>query len=189
MPLAPPPPPPASRAASRPASHAFLPTWQDASAFNQPLSFDTSSVTDMTGMFAVRSTRALAPSLQLYFSWAFPVHAACAAATSRNPRLPAHTSSRIACPPSDLAGRVGVQPAPELRHLQPHEHVPDVLRALRACSGSSLQLNLSWALPMDAAHAAAAPRHPRLPAHTSSRIACPPSDSAGLVGVQPATEL
>eukprot|EP00964_Phaeocystis_antarctica_P085851 scaffold54296_cov36-Phaeocystis_antarctica.AAC.3 len=28
------------------------------------------------------------------------------------------------------AGRVGVQPAAELRHLQQHGHVPDVLRAL-----------------------------------------------------------
>ena len=30
-----------------------------ASAFNQPLSFDTSSVTFMYGMFSVRSVRAL----------------------------------------------------------------------------------------------------------------------------------
>ena len=29
-------------------------TWQAAYAFNQPLSFDTSSVTDMKGMFEVR---------------------------------------------------------------------------------------------------------------------------------------
>jgi len=33
---------------------------QDASAFNQPLSFDTSNVTEMRDMFTVRSARALA---------------------------------------------------------------------------------------------------------------------------------
>ena len=32
-----------------------LPTWQGAATFNLPLSFDTSSVTTMSGMFAVRS--------------------------------------------------------------------------------------------------------------------------------------
>jgi len=36
-------------------------TRQRASAFNQPLSFDTSKVTDMTYMFYVRPARALAP--------------------------------------------------------------------------------------------------------------------------------
>ena len=45
----------------RPASHAFLSTRQGATAFNQPLSFDTSSVTNMGGMFVVRSTHALPP--------------------------------------------------------------------------------------------------------------------------------
>ena len=81
--------PHASRAAPLPASHARLSTRQaasavnqplsfntssvtnmssmfhGASAFNQPLSFDTSKVTTMSYMFYVRSARALAPSLQL----------------------------------------------------------------------------------------------------------------------------
>ena len=39
----------------------LLPTRQSASAFNQPLSFDTSSVTTMQGMFQVRSTPVLSP--------------------------------------------------------------------------------------------------------------------------------
>ena len=39
----------------------LLSTRQGASAFNQPLSWDTSKVTDMYGMFEVRSARALAP--------------------------------------------------------------------------------------------------------------------------------
>jgi len=47
--------------APRPASHALLSTRQNAHAFNQPLSFDTSKVTDMYAMFKVRSARALAP--------------------------------------------------------------------------------------------------------------------------------
>jgi len=53
--------PPASRPASRPALHPLLSTRQFASVFNQPLSFDTSSVTNMYVMFGVRSARALPP--------------------------------------------------------------------------------------------------------------------------------
>ena len=54
-----PPHPPACLPACRPSSYASLSTRQSASAFNQPLSFDTSSVTDMEWMFHVRSARAL----------------------------------------------------------------------------------------------------------------------------------
>ena len=50
--------PPASRPACRPSSYASLCTRQS-TAFNQPLSFDTSSVTSMLDMFKVRSARAL----------------------------------------------------------------------------------------------------------------------------------
>jgi hypothetical protein len=53
-------------------------TWQYASAFNQPLSFDTSKVTNMINMFWVRPARALAPQV---LSRTFFVHAASAAAT------------------------------------------------------------------------------------------------------------
>ena len=52
-----------SRPAPRPASHALLATRQETSAFNQPLSFDTSQVTAMNGMFRVCSARALWPIL------------------------------------------------------------------------------------------------------------------------------
>ena len=72
--------PHASRAAPLPTPHARLSTRQGAFAFNQPLSFDTSKVTSMGGMFAVRSARALAPTA---LSRALPVHAACVAATQR----------------------------------------------------------------------------------------------------------
>ena len=47
--------PPASRSPCRPSSYASLSTRQGASAFNQPLSLDTSSVTSMQYMFYVRS--------------------------------------------------------------------------------------------------------------------------------------
>jgi hypothetical protein len=94
MPLAPPPPhaPPPPGAHLAPASHALLSTRQTASAFNQPLSFDTSKVTDMYAMFHVRSARALAPNLAL--SGAFPVHADAAASYPLS-RLPARTSPPI----------------------------------------------------------------------------------------------
>ena len=55
--------PHASRAVPRPTSHApcaRLSTRQYATAFNQPLSFDTSKVTTMYYMFQVRSACALA---------------------------------------------------------------------------------------------------------------------------------
>jgi len=107
--------PPASRRAPRPASHVPLPsTRQHASAFNQPLSFDTSKVTTMQIMFYVRSARALAPnSLE---SRAFPACMPLAPRRCPTPsRLPARTSPRIAhAPPFDSAVRVGVQPAAEL---------------------------------------------------------------------------
>ena len=60
MPLAPPPltlPPPGAHLA--PHRMPFPSTRQEARAFNQPLSFDTSNVTHMNNMFNVRSARAL----------------------------------------------------------------------------------------------------------------------------------
>jgi len=82
---------PASRLAPLPPRIACpLPsTRQGASAFNQPLSFDTFSVTTMYNMFGVRSARALAPSLELG-----PVHADAAAPYPLS-RLPARTSPPI----------------------------------------------------------------------------------------------
>ena len=69
---------------------------QGALAFNKPLSFDTSSVTDMGVMFEVRSPRALLPTnLQ-------PSPPLRAAAVAR--RLPPpgpYTSPRTICPPFD----------------------------------------------------------------------------------------
>ena len=97
-PLAPAPshalPPPAART-PRPASHALPLTRQNAHAFNQPLSFDTSKVTDMSYMFYVRSARALAPN-----SLESGLPRACRLRRRRPTpsRLPARTSPRIARP-------------------------------------------------------------------------------------------
>ena len=59
-----------------------------------------------------------------------------------------HLSSRVACPPFYSAGRVGVQPAAQLRHVQRHDHVPDVRGALRACPAPPTAL--SRAIPVHA---------------------------------------
>ena len=128
-PLAPPPPhgPLASRPAPRPASYALLPSRQGARAFNQPLSFDTSKVTNTGFMFSVRSARA--PNLQVRPSPSAP-HAyrlrryrPHAPTPSRLPsRLPSRTSPRFVCPAFDLAERAHLQPAAEPRHVQRHGH-------------------------------------------------------------------
>ena len=69
---------------------------QFAKAFNQPLSWDTSSVTDMEHMFDVRSARAPASSLH---SRVLYLHAACAAAAPTPSRLPARLSPLCLCFP------------------------------------------------------------------------------------------
>ena len=76
--VAPTPRPHASRPAPHRASHARLSARQGVTAFNQPLSFDTSKVTDMGYMFDVSSARALTPTA---LTRALPVHADCVAAT------------------------------------------------------------------------------------------------------------
>eukprot|EP00964_Phaeocystis_antarctica_P016220 scaffold8959_cov55-Phaeocystis_antarctica.AAC.3 len=89
---------------------------QYAYAFNQPLSFDASSVTTMYSMFLVRSSPCPAPNLQ-------PRPLLC---TLRAPRSPDCPPTRIPRPaPHALsyrlsAGRVRVQSAAELRHVQRH---------------------------------------------------------------------
>ena len=70
-----------------------LATWQYAAAFNQPLNFDTSSVTDMNSMFGVRSARA-PPSPATLRSWLPPC-------TRLSPPPPPPTPSRL--PPTPHA--------------------------------------------------------------------------------------
>ena len=89
LPHSPPPPP------GWPASHvASFSIRQYATAFNQPLSWDTSNVTDMGGMFYVRSARVpWPPSLQ-----SGPVHAVAAASRTLSPASRhAHGAPHIVC--------------------------------------------------------------------------------------------
>jgi len=113
MPLAPPPPHALPPPGPHLAPHRMpLPsTRQLAKAFNQPLSLDTSEVTDMRYMFYVRSARALAPN-----SLESGLPRACRLRRRRPTpsRLPARTSPRIARPPFDSAASVHVQPAAQL---------------------------------------------------------------------------
>ena len=120
----------------------------------------------MYNMFNVRSSPCPAPSLQ---SSPLPC-------TLRAPR-----SSAALPPPGPhvvphrmpffrlSAGRVGVQPAAELRHLRRHNHEPHVLCALLPVPCPHI---FSQALPCTLR----APRSPAascLPARTSSRTVCP----------------
>ena len=219
-------------------------TRQNAKAFNQPLNFNTSSVTTMDTMFYVCTSPApcaqtpVEPSLARCMrgrrptdppsSWptprpafdsaesevvqpaselrhvprhehgshvqgalcpralrpdssrAFPctLHARPPPHRSSSLCLPARTSPHIVC-----AGREGVQPASELRHVPRHRHDRDVQGALRPYSAlrpslAFLCLHASRA----AQRAAAAPRRP-------PRNVFPPFDSAGREGFQPASEL
>jgi len=154
----------------------------DSSNFNADISnWDTSSVTNMYHMFYVRSARALAPhSLE-----SGPPRTCRLRRHHPAPsRLPSHASRMPA--PFDPAGRVRVQPSAQLRHVQGHKHEQHVLRALRACPGPhSLESGPPRARRMRRRH----PTPSRLPGRTSSRIACPPFDSAVRVRVQPAAQL
>ena len=104
---------------------------QGATAFNQPLGWDTSSVTNMYGMFDVRcAPRAPPPHLQ---SQPCPLCTHRALSVSR--RLPpasrpaARRAPRVPClRPS--AGRDRLQPAPELGHVPRQTHALHVFRAL-----------------------------------------------------------
>ena len=111
------------------APHGRLSTRQSASAFNQPVSFDTSKVTTMYQMFYVRSARALSPTAlsraPLCIMLASPPPNAL---TPLGPYLLPYRMPAF----FDSAGREGVQPAAQLRHVQGHEHAPDVPGALRA---------------------------------------------------------
>ena len=76
-----------------------LSTRQYATAFNQPLSWDTSSVGTMDNMFHVRSARAPASSLH---SRVLCLHAACAATAPTPSRLHACLSPLLLCFPFRL---------------------------------------------------------------------------------------
>ena len=84
-----------------------LSTRQSATAFNQPLSFDTSSVTDMEGMFHVRSALSL-------HSWAFPARCLHRRHFRMPSCLPARLSPLLPCLPSTPQHADGLSDANKL---------------------------------------------------------------------------
>ena len=104
--------PPASRPAWHSSSYAFPLNRQSASAFNQPLSFNTSSVTTMGNMFEVRSARAPASSLHSLT----PLHAACAAAAPRPLASRPALSSLVLSFPLDSVGSERVVSRQQVPH-------------------------------------------------------------------------
>ena len=168
-------PRPSSRAfrpAPRPSSHALLPTRQGATAFNQQLTFDTSSVTVMGGMFDVRSPRVLCAQPS---NWV-RVRAACAAAA---PRL------------SSLALQPASRPAPHAL-LSTRQNAKNFNQPLSLNTSSVTDFTYMFAVrspracPVPKSHPPRARRlrhrcHTpcRLPARISSSVASPPFDSAG----------
>jgi len=161
---------------------ALISTRQGASSFNQPLSFDTSSVTDMSWMFYVRSPRVPWPPA---FSRAFPVHTPLAPPPLHAASRPAPPRPASHTPAFDSAARYGFQPAAELRHIQRHGHGLHVLRALRACPAPQPSVG---AFPVHAP-LAPPPLHAASRPAASPRAAYPPFDSAARHGFQPAAEL
>ena len=140
MPLAPPhhsTPSPAPRPAPRSASHALPPFGSAGREHVQPAAQQLRHVQGHGHDRDVWGAPRACPGPQA-FSRAFP---SCMpplapplpqALLPLGPHLSARTSHRM--PSLRLsAASVGVQPAGELRHVHGHEHVPHVLRALRAC--------------------------------------------------------
>ena len=104
--------PPASRPAPHPASYALLSTRQSASAFNQPLSFDTSSVTDMSDMFRVRSGRAPTSTWIPARSWSLlaPHYSPLLAHSHHSPPHPRHRRARRLSTSRSVLTRLASQP-------------------------------------------------------------------------------
>ena len=123
-------------------STSFVVTRQEADAVNQPLSFDTSSVTDMSNMFWVRSARAL----HLMCSWTLPRpclrHHHSHAFPSPKPAF------RPLCMPPWQAARVFNQPL-SLDTSSVTYMSGMLVRSARACNPVS-----TWVFPVHAAFAA-----------------------------------
>lgn len=149
------------------------PSAQFADAFNQPLSFDTSNVKDMSYMFEVRSSRPLCPPI----CSRAPSTARCMARAVAARRFPPPTQPAacpVPCPyrkpccwrPS--AVRVGLQPAAQLRYVPRHRHGRSVLCALfpAACHASQ---SAELRPPLHAARTTRSLAASRLPARSSPR--------------------
>ena len=106
-------------------------------------------------------------------------------------RLPGRTASHIACPTFDSAGREGVQPAAELRHVQRHGHEVHVLQRTSWVARGALGAPRPAFSRAFLVHAPLAPPplHAASRPAASPRAAYPPFDSAARHGFQPAAEL
>ena len=102
---------------------------QEARAFNQPLSWDTSAVTDMSLMFHVRSSPRPAPQSAVAPA---PLHAACMPRSLAASCLPARSPPCTPRAPSlrPSAGRENLRPAAQLGHLSCHKHGKNVSSTL-----------------------------------------------------------
>ena len=169
---------------------------QAAYAFDQSLSFDTSSVTDMNGMFYVRSSPAALP-LRIEPSRTRCVHRCryrCRppSPASRPAQLAPHrmpsfrlSAERVArrCDHGARLSSAGVQPATKLRHVQRHNHGLDVLRALLPVPCSRRALPCMLRVPPSPATSRTSRG-----LHLIPRIVSPFRLLAEHVGVQPAAE-
>ena len=115
--------PPVSWPSISPSWCAPLWTRQSATAFNQPLSLDTSSVTNMNYMFNVR-LRAC-PCAHSPIGLSSPLHAS----PSTHALLPGPHVALMVRLPLDSAERASVQPAAKSRHVQSHKNERRVLGA------------------------------------------------------------
>ena len=174
----------------RPASHAFLfDPLQSASAFNQPLSFDTSSVTDMKSMFScsfVRTTRAQPPAH--YLCPAIASHVLLLPAARPSPRFVALLSTRQCggfsfSPPASSFNQPVNFDTSSVTNMYGMFYV----RSPRVpCPNPSSQVSACAPLAAPLRHVlASAPSGPHLAPHRT----CPPYDSAGGGKVQPAADL
>ena len=148
-------------------------------------------------MFYVRSARALPSQALVRPSLRAPLAPPPPHALPPPQPAPRH---RIVCPPSDSAGRVGVQPAAELGHIQRHGHGLHVLRALRPCPAHNLRSGRALP-PVPCPQSTVEPSHARCVRRAVARRPPPPGPhlvphrmpsfrfSAGHVGFQPAAEL
>ena len=162
---------------------------QHAYAFNQPLSWDTSGVTNMQSMFDVRPN----PHPQIHIP-AHLVYLLQSAESRPVPRtLRVHTAGARATPPAfrglqlaphrapclrPLAGRDGLQPAAKLGHLRCHKHGGHVLRAPYRALPRTCTVTPAYCVHRD--RAPVYPREARLATYTADVLLATRQDAHSL---------
>jgi surface protein len=155
--------------------------------FNQPLSFDTSMVTNMYRMFEVRSARAL--TLQPLQTAPLSLRATCPGTAPRPPAsrsAPRSASHSYALPSTrQWAGKFN-QPLSSFDTSKVTSM--DSMFRVRSARALCAPQALSRAFLAHAAGAVPSPHTPCCLPASPDRIACPPFDSAGGCSVRPATQ-